>query len=422
MMLYITLFMCVFSPLAYADVFSKPTTDEQVSLEKNLNNDIKNFYYRGGMDFNINDSTSGSYDLNKDSVTLGCNRFDSKKSEQNYVIEQIHSSDISSLVNQLTNTPFLLLEYSSPTMADLLKHFDTMAHLQLSMRYRQCEDLERVVDDPVVHLRKQAQMDCLKRGGQEEDMNAAFEGCFEKSHDNKQEKAFQELESPDNANYLIPSRIRDEHGPVDVTDKTIERVNQEKQDLADIKAIIPHISITLDSVHFHSPSQRIRQVVVQNRQAFLKFLQTTVSDYKEGRDISGGLNQLSVAGVPLSVAQVKNIAMLDDTTTYLAMNKMASQLAYLKTVDLYSKALEYLRRVLNHPAIEPGYKRLMQEDYDFIAYEMDMLKGEKDRLAEYFGFMGTILDEADAKRLKTIAMIKDESASEEKKGFFNLNP
>ncbi len=426
-MVYLCFFLVFFPLSAYADVFSKPASPDQGRLEQNLANDFKNFYYRGGMDYNIFDSTQNSYNLNKDSISLGCNRFDSHASLKNMIasnkldklsyVGEFSKTEFEKLINKISLSPLVTWEYSSPTVADVYKYLDTVAHLQLSMRYNQCENLEREVNDPVVHLRKQAQMDCLKRIGLQDDMNAAFENCFQNGHVGGTEKPFATLEDPKDGGRYIGMGV-------DVTNKTLDRVNQQNaQDLDDIKAIIPHILVTPDTVDFLGPSRRIRQVVSKNRQDFLGFLGNVVKTYKSDQSFSRtDLGQLSVAGVPLTEAQLKNIAMLDDTTAYLAMNKIASQLAYLKTMDLYTKALEFLRRVLNHPAIEPGYKRLMQEDYDFMVYEMDMLKQEKARLAEYFGFMGTILDEADSKRLKTIAMIKEESAEEEKKGLFNLNP
>ncbi|MEI7999127.1 MAG: hypothetical protein WCH62_06455, partial [Candidatus Omnitrophota bacterium] len=383
--------------------------------------------HRIGMDLNISEETQKPYVLNKHPVTLGCNRFDyhaslknlianSKLERQGYIGE-FSKSEFNQIINKVALSPLVTWEYSSPTVADVYKYLDTTAHLQLSMRYNQCEDLERGVNDPVVHLRKQAQMDCLKRVGLQDDINSAFESCFQNGHlQQGSEKPFTTLEDPGDGGAYIGSGV-------DVTDKTLNRVKLKSENIDDITSLIPRILISPDSIDYMGPNQRIRQVASINRKNFLSLLENIILVYKRDKTISvSSLEELSVAGVPLTEAQVKNIALLDDTTAYLAMNKIASQLAYLKTMDLYTKALEFIRRVLNHPAIEPGYKRLMQQGYDFIVYEMDMLKQERGRLTDYFSFMGSILDNADAQRLKILGMIKDESNYDEKKGLFNLTP
>ena len=61
---------------------------------------------------------------------------------------------------------------------------------------------------------------------------------------------------------------------------------------------------------------------------------------------------------------------------------IASNLAYLKTIDQYLKASEMLDRVMIHPAIEPGYKTLLKNAVEYVHKEIVNLKEEKERLSQ----------------------------------------
>lgn len=418
-MIYLLLFILLISHNSWADIFSKP--DDQNELDIALAQDAKNFYYRNNLDYNAFDSRDPQpYELRKE-VSLGCNRYDFHESLKNmFTRPEFSNIELEELMQELSTSKLLVWQYSSPTLADLYKHLDTTGRLRLGIRYQQCEDLEKSVDDPTVKLRKQSVMDCMRRkegSSGMQDIDEAFKSCFDNLHANGSlSMPYASLEDPGNGQSYIS-------GTVNVTDKVLDRINKTGEDLSVIKQIVPKVMVSQNTVTFKGPARKSRELIYSYRSQFVDRLKRIIEDYKKNHSVDPQeLSSLSVFGVPLTEGQVRNIVLLDDITGYLAINKISSELGYLKTMDQYLKAVQMLERVMNHPAIEAGYKTLLKSSLDYLQKEIVNLKEEKYRLSEYAQMMHSILDEADERRLKVLSQLKQEAVSEQEKGLLNLNP
>ncbi len=411
-MIYLLLILFCIPHLSLADIFSKPV--DQAQLDTVLLHDSKNYYYRGGYDYNAYYTPQVGYRFDKDDIGLGAERFNFHESLKNILIRpEFEGSELNGIMNVLKNSSFMTWQYSSPTLADFYKHLYTNGYLRLANMYQQYQDVERDIDDPIIKLRKQSLIDCMKRSGNLNDMNLAIKTCIDNFHSNG---VYAALQDPGNGSAYIV-------GTVNVTDRVLNRVKLNTEELTGIEEIIPQVLINKDSVHIRGPVKQSRGLVAQYRKEFLIDITNIIQEYKTNRNIDHEkLSTLSVYGVPLTEGQVKNIAMLDDTVAYLSMNKIASGLAYLKTTDQYLQASQMLDRVMNHPAIESGYKILLKSSVDFVQKEIITLKEERDRLNQYADTMHAILDEADRQRLKALAWMKQDDASKKEKGLLNLNP
>jgi hypothetical protein len=417
-MTYLLILLLLIPEISFADIFSRP--DNQMQWDGALANDAKNFYYRSGLDYNAYASNEAPYELQK-KVSLGCNRYDFHESLKNlFTRPEFNNAELELLMQQLSTSRLLIWQYSSPTLADLYKHLETTGHLRLGIRYQQCEDLEKTVNDPTVALRKQAIMDCLRRiqvgSSGIDDIDLAFKSCFDSLHANGDlSMPYASLEDPgDGRSYVT--------GTVSVTDKTLDRVNKSSEDLTAVRQIIPRISVTNNTVTVQGPLRQSRELINSYRSSFISQILKGVKEYKTSRTVSSDLTSLSVFGVPMTEGQIKNFSLLDESTGYLAISKVASELAYLKTIDQYMQASQMLDRVMIHPAIEPGYKTLLKSSLEFVQKEIINLKEEKQRLGEYVQMMHAILDEADRQRLRVLGEITKESVSEQQKGWLKLNP
>ena len=404
--------------ISLADVFAH--SSERSKLDQALQEDTKNSYYRGGFDYNAFAQPETSYQLRKENVFLGYGRYNAHQSLKSFILRSDFNQDELQNVMQTleANSPLLIWQYSSPTLADLYKHLDAMGRLQMSLRYHQFQDLEQALGDPLVKLRQQAVMDCLKGDVENHagDIDLSFQTCLDKLNV-QTTKPYQSLEDPSNG-------IAHISGSINVTDKVLDRVNDNNEDLSAVKEILPTILVSKEEVRVRGPVQKSRQLIAQYRKdIFLPKLEDVLKEYKSHKTVDPQkLSELSVFGVPMTEGQIRNIAMLNDISSYLAMNKIASQLAYLKAMDQYIKASEMLNRVMAHPAIESGYKTFLQSSADFVLGEIVALKEEKERLGQYADIMRAILDEADSQRLKSLALIKDETLDEQQKGLLKINP
>ncbi len=416
-MIFLLILILFIPSCSFADVFSK--SPNQTQMDQALSADERGYYYRDGYDYNAFAAPVNNYELRRSGISLGCNRYDFHESLKNLMVRpEFNNLELETLMTQLSTSRLLVWQYSSPTLADLYKHLNTVGNLKLNRRYQQCEDLEKNVDDPLVKLRKQAILDCLKNSmtSGREDIDQAFEYCLDYLHEGSFSTPYASLEDPENGNFNIS-------GNVNVTGKVLNRVNQNSEDLTIINQIIPKVTVSNDSVNIYGPRLESRELIAQYRQDFGSTLTQIVDDYKINREVNAQqLSMFSVFGVPLTEAQVKNIAMFDQTTGYLAVQKIASSLAYLKTIDQYLKASQMLDKVMLHPAIEPGYKTLLKGSQDYVFNEIRVLKEERERLSQYAQSMHSILNEADSRRLKMLAEIVEESKTQQEKGIFKLNP
>ena len=404
MIFLITVFL-FFSTVGYADIFLKP---EQRELDAALISDAKSDSYRFPYDYNVYALHDNGYELSREHIPLGINNYDFDGSLKNLMSNYEYK-------NIALNNPLLTLTYSSPTTADLYKHLETMGYLRLAIRYQQYQDLENMVNDPIVKLRKQAVLDCLKRNTRTHNIDAALNECFDYSL-MRTTDPFENLEDPSDGRDFVEGRIN-------VTYKSLDRVNQDHQDIDTVKEIVPRVFINKDSVYQASPIKHSRELINQYRNEFVTPLNTIVSRYRTQRSINQeDLSQFTVYGSPINEGQIKNLAMMDSNSGYLMINKVASNLAYLKAIDQYLLASQMLDRVMSHPAIQPGYKSLLQSSIEFINKEIIHLKEEKERLGQYADTMRSIVHEGDNLRNNAVEQIKLQFKNDQEKGLFKLNP
>ncbi len=410
-MIYI-LMICLFLPkLSWGDIFSKPS--ESPDLDHFLTQDVNNSYYRNGYEYSPYETTSHAYEFERQN-TLGYSYYDFHRSLKNFIAKP--DEDIDELMNKLSapSSRLLFWQYSSPSVADLYKNLNTIGHLRLALRYQQYEDMEKAVNDPLVKLRKQAVLDCIRRDSND-DIEVSLSDCFDNLH-NKGVEPFKELNEPGDGEDFIK-------GKINITERVLDRVNLDHQDVGAVKKITPRVFIDKNSVFVKAPQFRSRELINQYRDEFMGKLKGIVEEYRKTKTFKAQeAASLSVFGVPLTEGQIKNMAILDETAAYLAVNKVSFNLAYLKTIDQFLLASEMLGRVMSHPAIQPGYKLLLKSSLDYISTEIIVLREEKNRLNDYADAMRTILDQADQLRIKTIKSIRDKSQDSQEKGLFRLNP
>ncbi len=384
--------MCIFvfySTAAHADIFVRSENpDEQ--LIKAVAQDSRGFYYKEGIDYDANavPISSAAQAMNKMIVSKGQNRFDFQNNLASVINAQLDSSDFNGVKNIPAGSRLMLLQYASPAEADLLKHFNTIAHLKLALRYGQYEDLERAEADPMNALRKASEMACL-RGQGKNNLNTAMAVC-------KAESPFAHLRIPGTKDLI--------GGGFFTIQEILRQLGVPKEDIEWIIKSVGDVKITKTTYQLKPPQQQIRHVMADNRKNYLDQLSQLLEEFKTNKTVSQDeLDKMSLPGVPLIEAQVRNIAMLDEGERYLAMARLASALAYVKTMDQYADMRRLLDRAREYPGIQNIYKPILQEHSRLAASEMAELESEKERLIQYADTMSFILDAADAERLNAIA-------------------
>ena len=141
--------------IGYADIFSNDNTSSY-TIDSAISEDKSGFYYRGGIDYRpevpVEEPEIGYSIL---SGSKGCSGFDLASSFNSVLSEQILADYLKGISSEaMAAAPMLLLEYVSPTLADVIKHFNTMTNMRLGLRYAQCEDIENAAGEYMDKLRK----------------------------------------------------------------------------------------------------------------------------------------------------------------------------------------------------------------------------------------------------------------------------
>ena len=148
----------------YADIFTQDHTPGSYTINNAVADDKSGFYYRGGVDYNPPvapvEPTVGYSII---SGSKGCSGFDFATSFNSTFSEQVLTDYMKNISGAaMAAAPMLLLEYASPTLADIVKHFIAMTYMRLGLRYAQCVDIEKAAGEYMDNLRKKSESECIK--------------------------------------------------------------------------------------------------------------------------------------------------------------------------------------------------------------------------------------------------------------------
>ena len=180
LVIFISLFLAL-RINCYADIFSQDNSSAY-TIDNAISEDKSGFYYRGGVDYRpkvLSEEPGVGYSIV--SASQGCSGFDFATSFNNLFQGQILEDYLKNLSTQaMAAAPMLLLEYVSPTLADIVKHFNAMTNMRLGLRYAQCEDIEKAAGQYMDKLRKRSESECVKdKQAQGADIDSALAACKE---------------------------------------------------------------------------------------------------------------------------------------------------------------------------------------------------------------------------------------------------
>ena len=167
--------------IGYADIFTKDNANPY-TIDNAISEDRSGFYYRGGVDYNppVSPEAPGvGYSII--SGSKGCSGFDLASSFTSTFSSQVLTDYLKNISSSaMAAAPMLLLEYASPTLADIIKHFSAMTNMRLGLRYAQCEDIEKAAGEYMDKLRKKSEDECVKeKQSQGIDIDSALKACKE---------------------------------------------------------------------------------------------------------------------------------------------------------------------------------------------------------------------------------------------------
>jgi len=386
--------------LGFADIFSKPDNGSMYSVDTALTEDNSGFYYRGGVDYRppvpAEDPEVGFSVL---SGSMGCSGFDLASSFKSTFSEQALTDYLKGLSSgAIAAAPMLLLEYASPTLADIIKHFAAMTNMRLGLRYAQCEDIEKAAGEYMDKMRKKSESQCVKeKVGTGLDIDNALKQCKE----GKDPFAF--LKDINN----VPLA---QGGKINLLADVFKRINIPEERKQFATSIAGETTITSSQIEKNKGGKSIYSVNEEARSDSLNKLVLLLDEYEESQIINPlSLQELSLPNNPLTEEQIKDIALMPKAKRYIAASKIASDIAYFKTVNQCMQALDDLLEAMRAPGIDDVQREILQRDYAYLKEKLEGFKEERQLYRDYNQAMTGILSEAE--REKLTALVNEDSTT-----------
>jgi hypothetical protein len=380
------------SSISYADIFSKDDASPY-TIDNAISEDRSGFYYRGGIDYRPTvppDEPEVGYSIL--SGSKGCSGFDLASSFNSVLSEQILADYLKGISSEaMAAAPMLLLEYVSPTLADIIKHFNAMTNMRLGLRYAQCEDIEKAAGEYMDKLRKKSESECVKeKVATGLDIDSALKACKE----GKDPFAF--LKNAEG----IPLA---QGGKIDVLSDIFKRINIPQERKEFIESVVGETTITASQIENNKGEKSIYKVNEEFRDENSNKLFSLVDEYLNSKSIStDSLKELSLPNNPVTEEQIRNIALMPKAKQYIAIAKISSDIAYFKTITKYRQAMDDLLESMRAPGLDDVQRGVLEWDYNYLKEKLERFKEERQIYKDYNEAMAGILSEFEKEKLNTI--------------------
>jgi hypothetical protein len=379
--------------ISYADIFSKDDATSPYTIENAISEDRSGFYYRGGLDYRPTvppDEPGVGYSIL--SGSKGCSGFDLASSFNSVLSEQILADYLKSISSEsMAAAPMLLLEYVSPTLADIIKHFNTMTNMRLGLRYAQCEDIEKASGEYMDKLRKKSESECVKeKVSTGLDIDSALKTC------KGGKDPFSFLKDAKG----IPLA---QGGQIDVLSDIFKKINipDERKDF--VKSVVGETTITSSQIENNKGEKSIYKVNDEFRTDTSGKLFFLTEGYLNSKTVSAdSLKELSLPNNPVTEEQIRGITLMPKAKQYIAVSKISSDIAYFKTITKYRQAMDDLLEAMRAPGLDDVQRGVLERDYNYLKEKLERFKEEKQIYKDYNESVEGILSESEKEKFNSI--------------------
>ena len=376
--------------IGYADIFTK---DNPYTIDSAITEDKSGFYYHGGVNYNppvAPEEPGVGYSIITGSK--GCSGFDLASSFNSAFSEQVLTDYLKSISSAaMAAAPMLLLEYASPTLADIVKHFNAMTNMRLGLRYAQCEDIERAAGEYIDKLRKKSESECIKeKVAQGLDIDSALKACKEGND------PFSFLKDAEGIPLI-------QGGKIDVLADIFKRINIPSDRKDFVKEVTGETTITSSQIENNKGEKSIYKVNEEFRSDASDKLFSLVNEYLSSKTVStDSLNNLSLPNNPVTEEQIRDITLMPKAKQYISVSKIASDIAFFKTISKYRQAMDDLLEAMRAPGLDDVQRGVLERDYNYLKEKLERFKEERQIYKDYNEAMAGILSESEKEKLKTI--------------------
>jgi len=388
------IFMLFFCVTANADIFDKSQSN-QGQITSSVESDKKSYYYQSqGLDYNLPANTT-VVNLNaKANLKFGCSGYDFNTSFLKEFNAQALKADVVSQGQQImAAAPLLLLDYASPTLADLLKHFTALANGKLGLDIMSCQQIEQAVDDKFDTMRKASEKECLN-DNTAMGMSAAMDYC------KNQSDPFAFLKD-------MSGNPLSSGGQINVVKDALQRLGISSADANKTLAVTGDTQITKggykDTAQLVPYDTLIQQSKDQDMTNFEDLLVATANNNGVVNDTD--LQVFSRPGVQLNQQFISNLLQFPKDQRTIIVSKLAAYWAYLDTNESYRKVIDLYNASLADPNTKSVEKTIIEEKKEKVEYELTKAKDHYQELSYLKQIVASVTQDADTARANMFANV-----------------
>jgi len=356
-------FITLIVVFSWSAVFAKNLWEDaeksnaDVSSYQYYNKDKDGFTYRGGVNYAPPyNPTEKIIELHTD-VEAGCARFDWEVNWKNTLNQEALDRYWESLKGgAISSAPILLLEYISPTLADIVKHLKAMSNMSMEMQYANCERMQQMATDLGSSLRNKAYNECMA-AQPPEDMVAARKNCEDKirgdwaSGLNKYQggKSLNEGEG-----YTLFGGSKSPYNKKSIDDVTGEAKRNY------VSALFGELTLKADgSMHWTQKGKDVKELYREEKEKIREKMTRAQEKYKENREFTEkDAADLSSPNIIVTKEYMESIANLSDTDQQIAIGSYVSLYARNKIVSELNDDIAERRKVMLDPDTEAEEKKV----------------------------------------------------------------
>lgn len=390
-MALVLLFLILFSGVSQADIFVQGAPSN-ASLSETLSKDREAYYYHSpGIDSRQVEKKVSDLDV------LKAGNLTRDKSLYSYDIAFQKEFDDSFLKDpsfdkyRLSQNKLLLLEYASPALADVIKHYRVLTAQRVAIEEQRLADIERGTETRLDGIRMQSERECLREHAGE-GLVAAMEKCKQSS------QPFDALPLLNGQASLADGRrnihlVRDALGLLELSEKDIPDK---------VAALSGEVIISDDSYQEVLPKESFAQRVDFYRQKIAAKWKEILGAAGAGNVQPKSFGELSLPGVPVSAAVITALKVLDMPSREVAVVKLSASLARYKAYEDYDEARMYLTDASLLPSLPAVFVRILRARSGYID-EVLSRTGGKDMMADgYRSMLADVVNDADIFRTRLL--------------------
>jgi hypothetical protein len=374
-------------PLARADIFEH-VRPVDTALREALGRDRQAYYFQTpGVDHQQNMELISEVNiLGADVLMRARGLRDMDKAFDTYLVEQLHKDrDYKSLVS--LNHPLVLLEYASPVLADVVKHYRMTSYERLGIEQARLEGISRSIEGRSERLSNQSKWECLQRN-ENKGLVAAMRICQNSS------KPWEMLMGID-----AQVSLEDGRRKIHVVRESLVRLGFDKKHVDSIVDLTGEKVLSNDKCEERLPETTFEQKVISVRRVCLRQWHEILGKFHaSARATPADLEKLSLPGVAVTVRVLADMDLLDEAERELIILKLASCQSFIQTEQIYRQAIGYLERSLTDPLLAEEFRNILREKRDFLAQSLERAHKDREEVDGYKALFASLADTVDVTR------------------------